>query len=595
MGAMSPADGWQPISRPARGTGADAFTLSPFARLARAHALSIAGDALVVLALADSLFFSLPTDEARWRVFGYLALTVAPFAVVAPLIGPALDRARGGRRWMVVGSNAIRAVVCLLMLDSLDSLMLFPLAFTVLVMGKGYGVARSALVPTVVRTDAELVEANSKLQLLSGIGGVVAAVPGLLAILIAGSRGALVLGALVFIAGTLAALRIPPTQVSTDPVDAVEKAELRGIGILLAASAMALIRGSVGFLTFLLAFDLRDGDNPTWHFGLVLALSAAGGVIGAGIAPALRRTTTEERMLMLVLGLMVATGLGTAYVGGVMAAAAMGAALAVAATVGKLAFDSLVQRDAPDANRGRSFARFETRFQLAWVIGAVVPVLVPIPAWMGYLVVAGATGFALFSYAAGQRAARRGQPRRPLSQVVRTELGRSAAPEPDPDPGPPAGAAPSGPYVNVPSGEPPLIPDPWGFRSGGPGRPVPDRPSPAASPPPPVGPPAPASPTVGDPARADPTATDPTATDPTATDPTATDPTATDPTATDPTATDPTAVDPTTVDRRADGTTDDADGPDVEDELDLRWSQDVPGARASDDPDRRPVDPTELQ
>jgi hypothetical protein len=569
MGAMSPADGWQPISRPNRGTGADAFTLSPFARLARAHALSIAGDALVVLALADSLFFSLPTDEARWRVFGYLALTVAPFAVVAPLIGPALDRARGGRRWMVVGSNAIRAVVCLLMLDSLDSLMLFPLAFTVLVMGKGYGVARSALVPTVVRTDAELVEANSKLQLLSGIGGVVAAVPGLLAILIAGSRGALVLGALVFIAGTLAALRIPPTQVSTDPVDAVEKAELRGIGILLAASAMALIRGSVGFLTFLLAFDLRDGDNPTWHFGLVLALSAAGGVIGAGIAPALRRATTEERMLMLVLGLMVATGLGTAYVGGVMAAAAMGAALAVAATVGKLAFDSLVQRDAPDANRGRSFARFETRFQLAWVIGAVVPVLVPIPAWMGYLVVAGATGFALFSYAAGQRAARRGQPRRPLSQVVRTELGRSADPEPDPDPSPPAGA-PSGPCVNVPNGDPPLIPDPWGFRSGGPGRPEPDRPSPAASPPPPVGPPAPASPALGDPARADRTTADPTTAD-------------------------PTTADPTTVDRTAGGATDDAEAPDVEDELDLRWSQDVPGARASDDPNRRPVDPTELQ
>jgi hypothetical protein len=575
MGAMSPADGWQPISRPARGTGADAFTLSPFARLARAHALSIAGDALVVLALADSLFFSLPTDEARWRVFGYLALTVAPFAVVAPLIGPALDRARGGRRWMVVGSNAIRAVVCILMLDSLDSLMLFPLAFTVLVMGKGYGVARSALVPTVVRTDAELVEANSKLQLLSGIGGVVAAVPGLLAILIAGSRGALVLGALVFLAGTLAALRIPPTRVSPDRVDAVEKAELRGIGILLAASAMALIRGSVGFLTFLLAFDLRDGDNPTWHFGLVLALSAAGGVIGAGIAPALRRATTEERMIMLVLGLMVATGLGTAYVGGVMAAAAMGAALAVAATVGKLAFDSLVQRDAPDANRGRSFARFETRFQMAWVIGAVVPVLVPIPAWMGYLMVAGATGFALFSYAAGQRAAHRGQPRRPLSQVVRTELARSADPEPgpDPDPGPPAGAVPSGPHVNVPSGEPPLIPDPWGFRSGGPGRPEPDPPAAEV-------PPAPVEPPVGDRAPVDPTAVDRTAVDPTAVDPTAADPTAVD----------PTAVDPTTG-----GGTDDAAAPDVEDELDLRWSRDVPGARASDDPDRRPVDPTELQ
>ena len=40
----------------------------------------------------------------------YLALTMAPFAVVAPLIGPALDRMRGGRRLMVIGANALRAV-----------------------------------------------------------------------------------------------------------------------------------------------------------------------------------------------------------------------------------------------------------------------------------------------------------------------------------------------------------------------------------------------------------------------------------------------------------------------------------------------------
>ena len=46
----------------------------------------------------------------------------------------------------------------------------------------------------------------------------------------------------------------------------------------------------------------------------------------------------------------------------------------------KQAFDSIVQRDAPDANRGRSFARFETRFQLVWVIGALIPIVIPIPA-----------------------------------------------------------------------------------------------------------------------------------------------------------------------------------------------------------------------
>lgn len=410
MGAMTSPDGWQPPSEPRRAGAADAFTLSPFARLARTHFLSVCGDALVVLALADSLFFSLPTDDARWRVFLYLALTMAPFAVLAPLIGPALDRAAGGRRWMVVGANAVRAPLCLLMIGDLDSLLLFPQAFLILVMGKGYGVARSALVPTVVRNDAELVQANSKLQLLSGIGAVVAAVPGGLAILAAGSHGPLVLAALAFTAATLAALRIPKTTVSTEPPGEAEKAELRGLGILLAASAMALIRGVVGFLTFLLAFELQGGDAPPWHFGVVLAVTAAGGLLGAAVAPVLRRSTTEERMLMLVLGLIVVVGLLTAYGGGLLGAGLLGAAVAVAATAGKLAFDSLVQRDAPDANRGRSFARFETRFQVIWVAGAVLPTVVPIPAELGFLLVAGIAGFALISYFAGQQAVQRSRP-----------------------------------------------------------------------------------------------------------------------------------------------------------------------------------------
>ena len=58
-----------------------------------------------------------------------------------------------------------------------------------------------------------------------------------------------------------------------------------------------------------------------------------------------------------------------------------------AAAVGKLAFESIVQRDAPQANRGRAFARFETRFQLAWAVAGLIPVVIVIPGWVGFLVV----------------------------------------------------------------------------------------------------------------------------------------------------------------------------------------------------------------
>ena len=158
MGSMSTPAGWQPLSTPKKRAGAEAFHLSPFARLARSHVFAAAGDALVTMALANSLFFDLDPNDARWKVFLYLALTMAPLALVAPFIGPLLDRSRGGRRWMMIGAHGGRALVCLVMLNDLDSLLLFPEAFTVLALGKAYGVARSALVPTVVQNDAELVE-----------------------------------------------------------------------------------------------------------------------------------------------------------------------------------------------------------------------------------------------------------------------------------------------------------------------------------------------------------------------------------------------------------------------------------------------------
>ena len=53
---------------------------------------------------------------------------------------------------------------------------------------------------------------------------------------------------------------------------------------------------------------------------------------------------------------------------------ALAAAVALAATTGRQGFDSLTQRLAPDAEKGRAFAGFEWRFELAWVVGAIIPV-----------------------------------------------------------------------------------------------------------------------------------------------------------------------------------------------------------------------------
>ena len=392
------APGWEPLRR-GRRTG----TTLPYARYARAHALLGAGDTLIALALAGSLFFSISPDAARDKVVLYLLLTMAPFAVVAPLVGPLLDQRAGGRRAMVVVSAAARAVLCVLMIDDLDGLLLFPEAFAVLVLAKGYGVAKASLVPQLVQDEAQLVEANSKLSIITGVVGFVAAVPGV-ALLQLGAEWVLALAAIVFAVATVAAVQVPKQAIAAlAPATSEERAELRTAGVLLAAGTMAVLRGIVGFLAFMLAFWLRDDDAPTWWFGLMLAMSAVGALAGAALAPVVRRYVREERIL---LGGAIACALGgliALRVGGRPGAAVVAVFVGVAAAASRLAFDAIVQRDAPGADHGRSFAGFETRFQLAWVVGAFIPVVLPTPLGAGLWAVTIVGGVAAVAYATGRR------------------------------------------------------------------------------------------------------------------------------------------------------------------------------------------------
>jgi len=402
MGRVDDQGGWRPLTRPATGTRNGAFHVTPFMRLARTHAASTATDAVVATALAGTIFFGAATSDARGQVFLYLLLTMAPFAVVAPLIGPALDRARSGRRWVVIGTAVARGLLCFALIGRADSLLLYPVAFLILVLQKAYGIARSSLVPAVVESDEELVEANSKLQLLSGIMGFVGAVPAALLFKVFGDAPSapLALAVLGFAACAGLALRIPAVAVAPTSATPQERAELRSMGVLLASGAMGLLRGIVGFLTLHFAFHFRSTDELV-AFGIVAAVSVGGTLLGSVLAPKLREAWPEERMLIAVLVLTVTTGALGTVLGGTIGAALLGGVVGIAATAGKLAFDSIVQRDAPDANRGRLFAKFETRFQLIWVVGSMLGLIPLGELRLSFLAVALVSGFAAFSYIVG--------------------------------------------------------------------------------------------------------------------------------------------------------------------------------------------------
>ncbi len=119
----------------------------PFGRLALVHVFSIAGDAMVTISLAGSLFFSISPNAAKGKIILYLLVTMAPFAIVAPVLGPLVDRSTSARRAIVAISTAGRAFLCLLMASDLHSLALFPEAFSILVLSRLYMVTKSTLVP----------------------------------------------------------------------------------------------------------------------------------------------------------------------------------------------------------------------------------------------------------------------------------------------------------------------------------------------------------------------------------------------------------------------------------------------------------------
>ena len=398
--------------------GAEAFIVSPFTRLARVHILGAGGDALVAIALAGSLFFNLDPAAARPKVALYLLLTIAPFAIVGPLIGPLIDRARGGRRGMVIVSGIGRAILAALMMRHLDSLLLFPEAFGALVLGKTYHVAKSALVPGLVKEKDDLIEANSKLSLLSGVGGFLAAGPGLLLSLL-GSQWVLGAATIAFLCMSPLGMRIPRMQVAAEPPDMNERSELRSTGIIMAASAMAVLRGMTGFTLFLIAFWLRTEDASTAWFGAMIVASSVGQLSGAIGAPHLRKIVREEYLLGAVLGLSSLVALLVTFPADRVSVFFFAMAIGLSAGLGKLSFDAIVQRDAPDANQGRSFARFETRFQLTWVLGGIVPVVAPngiLPVRAGLVMLCIVSGVACFGYLGGLWALRRG--RRTPFQVI---------------------------------------------------------------------------------------------------------------------------------------------------------------------------------
>jgi len=198
-------------------TGASGARRTGLSNLIELTAASSVGDAFVAVALAGTLFFNASVSQARSQIAIALLVTMAPFAVLAPLIGPMLDRVPQGRRFILAGTLLARGALCWGMAGAVfyhDSVTLLPAAFGVLVLQKAYGVTRSAITPRLLPREITLVTANARTGLASLVAstlGVLLAA-GLEYITGGGSSGAawvLRAGTVIYLAAMALCFRVP--------------------------------------------------------------------------------------------------------------------------------------------------------------------------------------------------------------------------------------------------------------------------------------------------------------------------------------------------------------------------------------------------
>ncbi|MFC0004989.1 MFS transporter [Micromonospora siamensis] len=380
-------------------------------RLFDLHAVSCAGDTLIAIGLAGTIFFDVPLGEARNKVALYLLVTMVPFAMLAPVVGPLLDHFRHGRRYALATTMLGRAFLAWLISDYLGSFGLYPAAFGVLALSRAYGVARSAAVPRLLPEGLGLSQVGARASVYGTVAGALVAPLGLAAFWL-GPQWPLRVASVIFLVGMVIALRLPP-KADSEPPERVPR-PLRALrrkdrdrplgrgrpaGRLVIATLIgsASLRGMYGFLLLFLAFAIKSGDLTTDFLGRQLSPQAALGLVGGALAVGgflatavgtrlriHRPTAIQSSSLIIVAGVAVLAAVKFSL----PLVAVLCLVTALFSGLAKLAVDASIQERIPERLRASSFAHSETALMLAFVAGGALG-LVPFTGRIGIMVVAG--------------------------------------------------------------------------------------------------------------------------------------------------------------------------------------------------------------
>ncbi|WP_167166355.1 MFS transporter [Saccharomonospora amisosensis] len=382
---------------------ADGADKSGLTSLTYAVMLNYASDAAMAVALANTLFFAASSGESRGRVALYLLITIAPFALVAPVIGPALDRIQRGRRLAMSVASSGQALMCVLMALNFDSWVLYPAALGKMVLSKSFMVLKAAVTPRVLPPEITLSKTNARLAVFGlAAGGVFGALASGVNWAF-GSAGALWFTALICAVGAAQAMRIPSwVEVTEGEVPASLTARRPALKprrpmarhVVVALWGNGSIRVLTGFLMMFAAFAVKaqtedSGQSPFMQLlllGIIGAAAGAGGFLGNALGSRLHFGKYDQVILGSLAGTLAATILAAIF-SGIATAAVVGLVGATASALAKNSLDAVIQHDMPEESRASAFGRSETVLQLAWVSGGAVGLLLPPTYWIGFLVV----------------------------------------------------------------------------------------------------------------------------------------------------------------------------------------------------------------
>lgn len=382
-----------------RATNAQGAGETGMAKLTELSGLNAAGDIMVTIALAGTLFFE-PSDpdQARGRVAMFLLITMVPFALLAPVIGPLLDKFRSGRRWALAVSFLARAVLAWSIAGGVEdaSLFIYAGAFGILMASKAYVLVKAAGVPRLLPPGIPLVRANSWTNMAGLAAAAVAAAIAAPLQSVTGPEWTLRLAAVLFGVGVVLSLRLPERMDSSKDGTTARLAVLGsgnaryvGVSVEMGIRANAAFRGLSGFLTLYLAFLLREHPigsmDGNLQLGLVIGAAGVGSAAGTGVGSALKTRGPEVVIFTLLVADIVAVFAAAIWYDIVIVLAA-GFVVGFAQTLGKLSLDSMIQRDVEGSVHSSAFARSETRLQLFWVIGGAIGIALPLRGGLAFAV-----------------------------------------------------------------------------------------------------------------------------------------------------------------------------------------------------------------